>query len=150
MPISQGSSTSTELTLPSYPPSSLGPSLTTASSLPSQSSAWDVELLKGRIRLLEEQLAVATSMSSQSPVSTPNSSIETISSRLGGTFHIHRESRSLVQPQNIIRSVTHKNRQFGQSHWINIILLVCLVCCQSSYMKQVNNLTATSSQISVS
>ncbi|KAE9363170.1 putative C6 transcription factor [Stipitochalara longipes BDJ] len=123
IPTSQYSSTSTELTLASYPQSSLGASLTKASSLASQPSAWDVELMRNKIRQLEEQLAIATPMSTQSPISAPNSTIETITSRFGGTFHIHHESRSLIQPETITRSVTHKNRQFGRSHWINIISL---------------------------
>ena len=79
--------------------------------------------MKRRIRELEEQLSEATQMSTQSPVPTSNSNVETTTSRVAGTFYVH-ESRSFDQPQAITRSVTHKTRLFGQSHWINGVIQI--------------------------
>lgn len=79
--------------------------------------------MKSRIRQLEEQLSKATQMSTQSPVPTSNSNIETTTSSIAGTFYVH-ESRLLGKAQVISRSVMHKTRLFGQSHWINGVALV--------------------------
>lgn len=83
--------------------------------------------MKSKIRQLEEQLNRATARPVQPPAS--NSHIETSTSSIGGTFHVHRENRSLGQRQVISRSVTHKARTFGQSHWVNIFPLVCPAKC---------------------
>ena len=77
--------------------------------------------MRSRIRQLEEQLSKATLRPTESPVSISNSNIETTTSCIGGTFYLHREN---AQPQAITRGITHKTRQFGQSHWINVIVLV--------------------------
>ena len=122
--IDRASSISRLSTIPSHPSKSLVASSTSASTVASQPSARDVESMKSRIRQLEEQLSKATQMATQSPVRTPNCNIETSTSRIGGTFHIHHESRSFGQPQVITRSIMHKTRQFGQSHWINGTILV--------------------------
>jgi hypothetical protein len=124
MPIDKASSTNRGLTVPSHPSSSLVASSTNATTLASQPSAWDVETLKNRIKQLEEQLSKATLMPIQSPVLDLNSNIETTTSRIGGTFYVHRDSRLIGQPRAIARSVTHKTRVFGQSHWINGVALV--------------------------
>ncbi|KAI1388513.1 putative C6 transcription factor [Hypoxylon trugodes] len=96
---------------------------TASSSHVNQQSTQDVESLNHRIRQLEEQLSKATKTSSQSPASTTESNIETITSRIGGTFHIHHED-GFGQPQAIPRSITHKTRLFGQSHWVTGFPLV--------------------------
>jgi hypothetical protein len=117
-PSSQGSSISRNSAVPSdpsSPPPAAGSTRT--STLASQSSAPDVEALKSQIRKLEEQLSNATSGHTQTPASTLNSSV-------GGTFYIHYESPATGQPHAIARSVTHKRRLFGQSHWINGLVLV--------------------------
>ncbi|KAM5457734.1 hypothetical protein McanCB49686_002719 [Microsporum canis] len=49
--------------------------------------------------------------------------IYTTSSRIGGTFYIHREPSLSDESTAIPRSITHKARSFGQSHWINMISL---------------------------
>lgn len=83
--------------------------------------------LRLRIRQLEDQLSKKTPPEHHdSPASTTTSNIQKLSSGLGGTFHVHCESGSSRQPQTIARSVAHKTRLFGQSHWaVNGILLVC-------------------------
>jgi hypothetical protein len=84
--------------------------------------------LKFRVRQLEDELSKHTLKSVQSPTTTPRSDIQTTTSRLGGTFHVHCESDSSGQPLSIARSITHKSRLFGQSHWeVNGILLVRLI-----------------------
>ncbi|KAF2184010.1 hypothetical protein K469DRAFT_784764 [Zopfia rhizophila CBS 207.26] len=126
MPIDRVSSTSWS-TLPSHPSSSLVTGSTGASTPTSQPSAQDAESmrLKLRIQQLEDQLCRSTLRPTQSPVSTPNSNIETTSSRLGGTFHVSYESGASGQPQAIARSITHKTRLFGQSHWaVNGVFLI--------------------------
>jgi hypothetical protein len=105
----RASHTSKESTPSSHPSSTITCS-TSASTLNSQQSTWDVESLKSRIRQLEEQVSRATSVSTQSPELTSYSDLT------GGTFHVHRESR-FGAAQAISRSITYKNRRFGQSHW---------------------------------
>lgn len=76
--------------------------------------------MKSRIRHLEEQLSQATLKSIQPAGS--NSNTEIVTSGICGTAAVYRESRGSSQP--IPRSVTHKKRMFGQSHWINGAVLV--------------------------
>jgi hypothetical protein len=102
----------------SHVSSAPGKSSSRASTVTSQTSVQEVESLRNRIRELEEQLSKA-SHATQPSVSTPDSNIETTSSRLSGIFHIHREAGQLKT-----RSVTHKRRLFGQSHWCNTVILV--------------------------
>jgi Fungal Zn(2)-Cys(6) binuclear cluster domain len=124
IPIDRASSTSGGSTVPSHPSNSLPASSTSASTLSSQPSARDVESMKSRIRQPEEQQSRTTLRSTQSPVSPSNFSIEATTSRIGGTFYVHRENRLFGQPQAITRGVTHKTRTFGRSHWINGVALV--------------------------
>lgn len=43
----------------------------------------------------------------------------------GGAIHFHRESNPADSTNpGIVRSITHKTRFFGQSHWINIFQMV--------------------------
>ncbi|KAI0130656.1 putative C6 transcription factor [Daldinia grandis] len=92
-------------------------STTTTSAAASYQSSQDIEFLKNKIKQLEERLS-QSNRTSQSSVQTPTSNIEAISSRIGGTFYVHHEDHLAGQPQSISRSVTHKSRMFGQSHWI--------------------------------
>ncbi|KAF3071175.1 hypothetical protein GL218_00223 [Daldinia childiae] len=98
-------------------------STTTASTAATYQSSQDIEFLKNKIKQLEERLSQSNE-TSQSPIQTPGSNIEAISSRIGGTFYVHHEDPLAGQPQNISRSVTHKSRMFGQSHWITGMALV--------------------------
>lgn len=124
IPIDRASSIGRGSTAPSHPSMSLVASSTSASTPASQPSDRDVESMKIRIRELEEQLSKATQRSTQSPIPTSNSNLETTTSRLAGTFHVHHESRLVGQAQFISRSVMHKTRLFGQSHLINGFALV--------------------------
>ena len=98
----------------------------------------DVAAMQRRIRELESQLAgvsikhppaksppVELAPSLTDPFSTQTEDTLTTSTRLGGTFHVHNESSECgAGREGIPRSVTHKTRVFGQSHWINGIVLV--------------------------
>ncbi|KAJ4366063.1 hypothetical protein N0V95_000290 [Ascochyta clinopodiicola] len=83
-----------------------------------------------RIQELEEQLSQAStpgssapSVTSKSVVPTPSYSKDQVKSTLGGTFDVVQESRLFGQAQAVVRSVAHKNRVFGQSHWISSFTL---------------------------
>jgi hypothetical protein len=43
---------------------------------------------------------------------------------VSGDFHFHCEHRLASQPQAVKRSVTHKTRLFGPSHWANAAIMV--------------------------
>lgn len=88
----------------------------------SRDSAQEVENLKKRLRQLEEQLAQTTPISTDSP--SGRSQYEEAYSGLGGTFYINCDSRLLGEVQASSRSIMHKTRLFGQSHWINGSALV--------------------------
>lgn len=119
-PTPKTSSTVTPSTLPSYASisSPRATSSTAASTLTGNQSARDIEALKNRVRQLEEQLAKVNRNSSHPPVRNSGPNIETITSRISGTFYVHSEGRA------ISRSVTHKSREFGQSHWVTGLLQI--------------------------
>ncbi|KAK6392511.1 hypothetical protein LTR65_003642 [Meristemomyces frigidus] len=87
-------------------------------------SVQNVESLRHQIKQLEEQLSKATSIPTASPVPAATSTTETASSKLGAAFHFQHDSGSSGQAQVVTRSVMHKTRLFGQSHWIHGITLV--------------------------
>ncbi|KAL1855250.1 hypothetical protein Daus18300_011156 [Diaporthe australafricana] len=63
---------------------------------------------------------MATSKSTPAaPVVTPASEIETTSSKFAGTFHVHGNSTLFGRPALMSRSISHKTRLLGQSHWMN-------------------------------
>lgn len=125
-----GESTTSGLTFPSNQSSSridgsVGPS-TDATHTSQQHSARDDESvrLKLRIKELEEQLSKAALGPVKPPVVPLRLNIDTTTSHIGGTYHIQNE---ILPGQNvsIARSITHKSRLFGQSHWeVNVILMV--------------------------
>ena len=92
----------------------------------SQSSTQEIESLKRKVGELEEQLSKGTQDCARPLFLTPtaNTSTETTTSRIGGQIIFHHESGVSGQPRAITHSVTHKNRLFGQSHWINGCALV--------------------------
>ncbi|KAF2630996.1 putative C6 transcription factor [Macroventuria anomochaeta] len=111
-----------------------------ATSLPSLSSdtasisndqtSIELESMKLRIQELEEQLSQVSTPASSAPSVTPkfvswlpSHSTDQIKSTLGGTFDVIQESRLFGQAQAVVRSVAHKNRVFGQSHWISSFTL---------------------------
>ncbi|KAM3562232.1 hypothetical protein MY1884_001932 [Beauveria asiatica] len=101
---------------------------------PSQQSAIDFRVssfneakrLRLRIRELEDQLSrVNMESSSSSPLATTSSSIETTASKLGGVFHVQCENSLGNGGPIIARSMMHKTRMFGQSHWcVTGVLLI--------------------------
>ncbi|EAW12414.1 putative C6 transcription factor [Aspergillus clavatus NRRL 1] len=99
---------------------SLAPASTRASTVVSRTSTQEVELLKQRIQELEKQIREASVRPAQPVVSIPDSNIKTTTSSVAGIFHVHRE---MGQPPAKTRSTTHKRRTFGQTHWINSIVL---------------------------
>lgn len=113
--------------LTSHQSSSLASSSIVASTPSSHISSQDTQLieLRHRIRQLEEKLLETTPPTQASAASTATPSIQKLSSSLSGTFHVLLENGSLGQPQTIARSVSHKTRLFGQSHWaVNSILMI--------------------------
>jgi hypothetical protein len=64
--------------------------------------------------------------SASTPVSTftKTSRVETKTLHFAGNFYFHTEHREDGARQAIARSVTHKTRMFGQSHWVNSLGLV--------------------------
>ncbi|KAF4340694.1 hypothetical protein FBEOM_5410 [Fusarium beomiforme] len=83
----------------------------------SESSVQELEILRNRVRQLEGQLLSSATAPAQSLVSTPASTLETSTSQLGGTFHLHSQRQhgsALATP----RAISHKTRFFGQSHFV--------------------------------
>lgn len=79
--------------------------------------------LKARVKQLEGELYQANQALNPSCASTPNSTItQATSSRLSGTFYVHCETTTSGA---IARSLSHKTRLLGQSHWeVGGVLLV--------------------------
>ena len=72
----------------------------------------------------EEQLSTVTLAPIKPPVVPPRLNIETTTSHIGGTYHVHYE-RLPGQNESVARGITHKSRLFGQSHWeVNVVLMV--------------------------
>ncbi|OBT82422.1 hypothetical protein VE02_09383 [Pseudogymnoascus sp. 03VT05] len=118
-------------TEPTFPPLP-----TPSSSAPSP--APDVVAMQRRIRELESELAGASIKQPHAqqppmelapalldPFSTQKEDTVTTTTKLAGTFHVHNENTEGGNGHEggIPRSVTHKTRVFGQSHWINGIVL---------------------------
>lgn len=90
------------------------------------SSPSDVDSMQRRIKELEEQLSRVTynsRPSTQAPPSSPTS-YETVMSGLSGTFHVQVDDPLFGEAKASARSVAHKTRVFGQSHWVNGVILV--------------------------
>ncbi|KAL4865220.1 hypothetical protein BDV12DRAFT_200342 [Aspergillus spectabilis] len=110
--------------------SSTRPSATNLAGPPtpiSVQSAQDAETtrLKLYIRQLESHLANSIPKPIAPSTSAPLPDVETTSSSLGGTFHVHYKRGGLGSPEPIVQSVSTKTRLLGQSHWaasvVNII-----------------------------
>jgi hypothetical protein len=100
------------------------------SSILNSSSSLELDTLKARIRELESQLSIAARKSSGTPLLTPkstlpipNRSVESVALGFGGNFDVIQDSSPFVQTQSVVRNVAHKNRVFGQSHWISSFML---------------------------
>lgn len=87
----------------------------------SNRSAFELDSLRARINELEDKLSRATSTaSSASPTAaTPTSThtVQTIST-IACTVNVLEDSR-MPGGATISRGVAHKNRVFGQTHWMN-------------------------------
>ncbi|KAJ4290529.1 hypothetical protein N0V90_010746 [Kalmusia sp. IMI 367209] len=95
-----------------------------------------MESMRSRITHLEDQIGNALSSSTRSAPPAPPappapslaatavSSIETAESRIGGTFYIHHGNPALGQSPKMHRNLTHKKRMYGQSHWMNLSLVL--------------------------
>jgi hypothetical protein len=108
---------------------SLSPGSTVALA-PSDQTSMDMESMRLRIQELEERLSQVSTPTSSAPSVTSNSNLnlpwrsrDQVTSTLGGTFDVVQESRLFGQAQAVVRSVAHKNRVFGQSHWISSFTL---------------------------
>lgn len=88
-----------------------------------QVSARNIDLMQSRIQHLEQQLYKATSTPAHpAKVVTPASDIETTSSKFAGTFHVHGSNTASTlfgRSALMSRSISHKTRLLGQSHWMN-------------------------------
>lgn len=90
----------------------------------------DLDSMRERVTFLESQLENAIRRTIQpaprapSTADTPVSSIEMAESRIGGTFYIHNGNPALGQSPVIHRSLTHKKRMYGQSHWMNMSVIM--------------------------
>lgn len=80
--------------------------------------------MKSRIRDLEEQLSRANQMSIHSSVQAPTQDLGATHPHAGETLG-DVDSRLFGETQVITRSVIHKSRMFGQSHWINGVIGIC-------------------------
>lgn len=86
-------------------------------------SSFELEAMKARIAELEEKLSHAGSSMApfpyQAKVSRPTTyPVQTVTS-FAGTIDVLQDSQSIEHSQVISRSIAHKNRVFGQSHWMN-------------------------------
>lgn len=84
----------------------------------SASSSRDVDLLKFKIKQLEEQLSAATQRATSSIPTTPRWETMTDASQIAGSFHIRREPLLAGLEPTVSRTIMHKTRVFGQSHWM--------------------------------
>ncbi|CAG8949812.1 hypothetical protein HYFRA_00004136 [Hymenoscyphus fraxineus] len=101
-------------------------SATTPSSSSHQPSSGEIDALKLKIQYLEDKLSESNLVSTPSQASTSNTNLtEVAKSRLGGTYYVHYDNALPGQPQSVARSLTHKTRLLGQSHWeVNGICLI--------------------------
>lgn len=110
-------------TVPSHSGSSGGVTSTPASTVGTQATPSTSESLKTmriRIRQLEEQVYKGSPGSTKTSSTTPNTNIETTATKLSDTFHVHRSDSGVFGQRALVsRSISHKTRLFGQSHWIN-------------------------------
>lgn len=103
----------------SIAPCSTGPDTPT-----SQSSAREAELLI-KIKQLETQLSKVGARPAVSAGPSPIWDSTEDAPHIAGTFHVNREAPSEGKAPSIVRTIMHKTRIFGQSHWIHGVTQVC-------------------------
>ncbi|KAI5460408.1 putative C6 transcription factor [Mariannaea sp. PMI_226] len=120
-----GTSTASDTsTAPSHAPTSMPSEITSASMTSDQALLGDLQSMKRRIQELEMQLARTTETNKKHHLVSQNHDIETVSSALAGTLYLeHHSEKFSTKIASTTRSVMHKTRLFGQSHWINGVTL---------------------------
>ncbi|MBV33932.1 MAG: hypothetical protein CMP47_00440 [Rickettsiales bacterium] len=94
-------------------------SSTNASTPASKPSDDDVALMKTRIRDLERQLSQATGNTNNASAQNAPASVANAGRGLLEASQDRIENGLFGAPRMFGRTVLHKSRQFGQSHWIN-------------------------------
>lgn len=103
-----------------------GPAFATPNNTDINHSAFELDSLRARINELEDKLSRATSTaSSASPTAAPPTSTQTVQtvSTIACTVDVLEDIR-IPGGATISRGVAHKNRVFGQSHWMNGFIIV--------------------------
>lgn len=125
-----GPAASTVTTSLGHSPLQSAPASTGVSTPASQSSSTrEVESLRTRVRELEDLLRKTSP--ADDLVGGPSNDFK-VAPRAGGVgpisraFHINQEHPPWSGGEPISRSVIHKGRLFGQSHWVNGVAPVCL------------------------
>jgi hypothetical protein len=90
----------------------------------SLSSSREVESLRMKIKQLEDQLSRTNRKSSGLSPPSPSYNISTTTSCITGTFHVQEEVPADGHIPTNSRTIMHKTRVFGQSHWMNGMVLV--------------------------
>ncbi|PKS11291.1 hypothetical protein jhhlp_003053 [Lomentospora prolificans] len=78
--------------------------------------------MKHRIKQLEQALSLANAKPTTAACE-PGADSHSTTSFLAGTFHVQHEGRLFGSADVTSRSVMHKSRLFGRSHWINGVVL---------------------------
>lgn len=92
----------------------------TAPSTPASNlAAVEIESLRCRIKQLEDRLSKGTHENTFLNAPSPNVDIRKTTSQIAGTFYTQREAPTASHAPIISRSIMHKTRLFGQSHWMN-------------------------------
>lgn len=82
------------------------------------------------VKPLGKPVSAQPASTGESSVNTPvstltkNSLVETKTLNFAGKFYFHSEHRHDRQSKSVTRSVSHKTRFFGQSHWVTFMGLV--------------------------
>ncbi|KAJ5261154.1 hypothetical protein N7478_011749 [Penicillium angulare] len=105
--------------IPNHTSSSIVHHSASPSTPASQSSAREIEVLRSKIKQLEDQLVKAEQASAPSNVATSIWDSRANSTQIAGMFHVRREAPSEGEEPTMSRFIVHKTRVLGQSHWIN-------------------------------
>ncbi|KAF2797063.1 putative Zn(II)2Cys6 transcription factor [Melanomma pulvis-pyrius CBS 109.77] len=117
VPTDQASITSRTSKISSNPPKSV-------STVAAAEDGHNVESIRLRIRRLEEQLIEAVTSSTHSPAPTSNSYRSATTCGTVEVVQVSGLKSDLFGDADVIsRSVMRKSRLFGQTHWINDVLL---------------------------
>lgn len=94
--------------------------------------------MRSRISQLEEELSrfkrSVTSQSTGTSLATPDDQTQATSPGVGllpASKDVH-DSTIFGHALFTSRSVMHKKRLFGQSHWVNSLAMVCFLLCRRS------------------